>query len=305
MHADDIPPPVFILAAPGLPAPTLAAALGANPRAYGLPEINLPLMLTVDVYQREMTGPRGPQGHGLLRALAQILGGEQTSAAIEMARRWLDLRAWMPAGDVHREIAARIAPRVMVSPATAVILDPPSLRRMLAMFPDARFVRLRAHPRVYGEVMLSGPTGQIALQLSGAIDEEGDAPIPDPQELWLTVETALDESLAELPESRVIPVLTEELVADPGPVLKGLARKLGLAYGAEAVAAMTRPERAPFAGPGPMGAHINGHIFSFAALAGEFPAPGTAVLDGALPWRPDGKGFRDSVAERARALGFA
>lgn len=122
MHSDQYPPPVFVLAAPGLPGPTLAAALGRNPAAYGTPEINLPLMATLDVYQREMTGPRGPQGHGTLRLLAQLLGGEQTVHAVEMARRWIDRRAWMPSGQAMQEIAARIAPWRMVAPATAVIL---------------------------------------------------------------------------------------------------------------------------------------------------------------------------------------
>lgn len=166
-QSSDIPPPIFVLAAPGLPGATLAAALGMNPDAYGVPEINLPLMATVDIFQREMTGPRGPQAHGTLRALAQILGGEQTQPAVEMARRWLDRRAWMPVGQALHEIAARIAPRRMVAPATAVILDPPSFRRLLGAYPNAHFVRLTAHPVHYGHLAVSAAPGRSRFSCPG------------------------------------------------------------------------------------------------------------------------------------------
>lgn len=224
-----------------------------NPVAYGLPELNLPLMATIDIFQREMTGPRGPQIHGTLRALAQVLGGEQTAPAVEMARRWLDRRAWMPTADAAHEIAARIAPRRMVAPATAVILDRPSLRRLLAAFPTASFVRLTAHPLNHGLLALGSQAGQIALQLSGAIDETVDPPIADPQDLWLTVETTLDEELARLGAKQVVTAKLEDLLADPGEALKGLARKLGLKWNKAAVDAMSHPETSSFAGRGRWG----------------------------------------------------
>lgn len=305
MHSDAFPPPIFVLAAPALPGPTLAAALGMNPVAYGLPELNLPLMATIDIFQREMTGPRGPQIHGTLRALAQVLGGEQTAPAVEMARRWLDRRAWMPTADAAHEIAARIAPRRMVAPATAVILDRPSLRRLLAAFPTASFVRLTAHPLNHGLLALGSQAGQIALQLSGAIDETVDPPIADPQDLWLTVETTLDEELARLGAKQVVTAKLEDLLADPGEALKGLARKLGLKWNKAAVDAMSHPETSSFAGPGPMGAHINGHIFSFDHLRDQIDGGTAASLEVPVPWRPDGAPFKKAVAEHARQLGFA
>ena len=301
MPTDQLPPPVFVLAAPGLPGPTLAAALGRNPLAYGLPEIALPLMDTTDALQRELIGVRGPQMHGLLRALAQILGGEQTAAAVEMARRWLDRRAFLPTSEVFHQLAARIAPRRLVAPVTAAILDKPALRRLIAAFPDAAFVHLYAHPRVYGELVLADTGGRIALQVTGAVDEGFEPPLPDPQALWLMVEAALDERLGDA----AIPVDTAGLIANPDETLRGLARKLGLKWHKEAVAAMTAPEASPFAGAGPMGAHINGQIFSFATLAERFPAQADTALDAPQPWHPEGEGFRAEVRKKAAALGFS
>lgn len=304
MNATAYPPPIFVLAAPGLPGPTLAAALGRNPAAYGVPELNLPLMLTVDLFQREMTGPRGPQIHGTLRALAQILGGEQTAPAVEMARRWIDRRAWMPVGQAMQEIASRIAPRQMVAPTTAAILDTPSFRRLLATFPEARFVRLSAHPIHHGHLALSGRTGQIALQLAGALDEEADPPILDPQDLWLRVETTLDAQLADVDPSQIVPVRLDALLAKPEESLRSLAKALGLRAGKTAARAMVQPEASSFAGPGPMGAHINGHIFSFAELQASLEGSGPITLEGALPWRHDDTGFHEAVVSHAQSIGF-
>jgi len=304
MISEEFPPPIFVLAAPGAPGPTLAAALGRNPAAYGTPEIALPMMATVDVFLREMSGPRAPQAHGVLRLLAQMLAGEQSGAAVEMARRWLDRRAYLPTSDAFRELAGRIAPRRLVAPATAAILDPPSLRRLLATFPEAAFVRLEAHPLSYGRLALASRGGRIALQLAGAIDEEADPPIPDPQDLWMRVETTLDTELAGLAADRVAPVRLEALLAAPEETLKALARKLGLQWNRKAVAAMGRPEVSPFAGPGPMGAHVNGQIESFAEIAAGLPDPSGDSLEAALPWRHDGYGLREAVAEQARRMGF-
>lgn len=302
------PPPVFVLAPPALHAPTIAAALGRNPDAYGLPEIVLSFEPTVDVYLREVSGLRAPQGHGLLRGLAQLLAGEQSLGAVEMARRWLDRRAHLDTGPVLHEIACRVAPRRMVVPVVSGLLDAPALKRLVAAFPDAHYVVLRAHPRLYGRMALASRAGQIALQLSGAVDESLDPPISDPEDLWFRAETAIGTHLAGLVEKQRVSVDLPALLADPEAGLKALARKLGLKWNRKAVAAMAAPEASVFAGPGPMGAHSNGQIHALAELAAELPAPEEATeeatLDAPLPWRPDGRAFRDEVQKKARAAGY-
>lgn len=305
MTTETFPPPIFVFAAPGLPGPTVAAALGQNPVAYGLPEINLPLMDTVDALTRELIGVRGPQMHGLLRALSQVMVGEQTAPAVEMARRWLDRRGYLQTEIVFRELAQRIAPRRIVAPVSAAILDKPGLRRLLATFPEARIVLLRAHPQAYGALALADTGGRIALQVTGAIDEGFEPPLPDPQILWLQVETALEERLAELPPRQLFTLDTEAVIATPEESLRALARKLGLKYNKDAVAAMIRPEASLFAGPGPMGAHVNGQVFSFDELAGRLPEPVENGLDAPMPWHPEGTGFQTAVREMARAQGYS
>ena len=302
MQTQSFPPPVFVLGAPTVPAQTLAAALGAGPASAALPELNLELMTTVDVFQREMTGIRTPQTHGLLRALSHLLAGEQTAPGIEMARRWLTRRAYMTTGMVAHEIAAHVAPRRMVVPVTAAIFDRPSLRRLSQTFPQAAFVHLTVHPLAYGRQLLADPIGPAALQLSGALDESLDPPLPDPQELWLMTETAAEAFLADLPPERAICQRLEDLLADPKAALAALAGRLDLPADAQSVAAMMRPEGSVFAGVGPMGAHLPGTIRSLADHAAALPAP--EDLSTPLPWRPDGAPLRDAVRDRAVALGY-
>ncbi|SMY09257.1 hypothetical protein [Flavimaricola marinus] len=306
MNTDDFPPPVIILAAPGLPSQTLAAALGQGPAAYDLPELNLEQMVTIDVFQREMIGIRSTQVHGLLRAIAQLYAGEQTQLSVEMAGRWMTRRAYLSTGAVAQELAAKIAPRRMVIPVTATVFDKASLRRLRANFPDATYLHLHLHPHQYGRLLWSTTNGQVAIQLSGSFDESTDPPTPDPQELWLMAETAITEFLADLDEDQqVIDVKAAELASDPRPLLARLARALGLPATGVAQKAMMSPERSPFAGPGPMGAHVAGTIQSFADLAAAMPDPETAQLDGPLPWRTDGVGFREPVRAHAEKLGYA
>ncbi len=161
-------------------------------------------------------------------------------------------------------------------------------------------------------MMWNSTPGQVALQLTGALDTTTDPPTPDPQELWLMAETALTDLLGDLPPAQVASLQIEDLLADPDAALAGLASALGLPADPAAVAAMRHPEASPFAGPGPMGAHSRSAIGTFAALAeslAESLAPemsqeGPKGLEGALAWRPDAATFRPEVRTRARALGY-
>lgn len=298
------PPPVFVLAPPGLPGQTLAAALGFGPITYGLPELNLEQMESVDVLQREMIGIRAPQLHGLMRALAALYGGEQSAATIEMAGRWMQRRSHMATGDVAREIVAHIAPRRMVAPVTATIFDKGSLDRLHRNFPGATYLHLHMHPHTYGRLMTQDVSGQVAVQMSGAVDETTEPPTPDPQKLWLMAETAMAAYLERIPEPLSIALQVEALLADPEATLRDLATKLGLPSDNAAMAAMLTPERSVFAGPGPMGAHMAGTIRSFADHAAQLPDPKEARLTGAVPWRPDGVSLSQEVRTRAAALGY-
>ncbi len=299
------PPPVLILTPPGLPGQTLAAALGQNPTGYDVPELNLEQMDSVDQLQRELIGIRGMQIIGLMRAIAQLYGGEQSGIAVEMARRWLNARAHLPTAHVARELVAKVAPRRLIAPVTAALFDRLAMKGLIRAFPDARWVHLTAHPVTYGRVLSASPAGEAALMLTGAIDESVAPALPDPQELWLMVEDTLAPVLADLPPDRVSRVDAARLAEDPQAVLADLAGALEMPADARALSAMGHPERSVFAGPGPMGAPLPGQIDTFATLAARFGGGAAPRLEGVVPWRPDGTPLKPAVRARATALGYA
>lgn len=299
------PPPIVILAPPGLQGQTLAAALGRHPLAYDLPELNLEQMATIEVLRRELSGLRAPQLHGLMRAIAHLYAGEQSSAAVEMAGRWLMRRAYLPTEAVAYELAQRISPRRMVLPVTASLFDKGSLRRLRATYPTARYVLLQCHPHVYGRMVWADSNSQAMLMLTGAVDETTDPPTPDPQELWLTTEVAMEIFVEDMPKGQVIRQSFEDLVTDPATALAALAGSLDMPATPGTIGPMLHPEASVFAGPGPMGAHLPGQISPFATLARALPDRATATLQGPLPWRTDGAGFRKDLAGLAEAQGYA
>lgn len=252
-------PPILVLAAPGVPGQTLAAALGRNPAAYDLPETLLELEPVLDGLLREMTGLRGGQIHGLLRALGQLLAGEQSIAAVEMARRWLMRRRHLPTLHVARQLAALVAPRRLVRPVTAALFDPAAAERLQAAYPGAALVHLTMDPAAQATAVMAQAGGAAAL-LAGAVDRSDGTARPDPQ----TLRRLAEEGAARIGAAHRLAL--EALLAAPEAALGNLARALGLPAGAGAVAAMLRPEASPFTGPGPFGAHLGGDIRSLAAL---------------------------------------
>lgn len=291
-----------MLAAPGAPGATLAAALGRNPAAQDLPELALPLVGSVHALLADMTGLRGGQMHGLLRALSHLLAGEQTMAGIEMARRWLFARRHLDTADIAQDLARRIAPRVMVAPAGGVLFDPGAAARLIATFPQARLVHLQIHPCHHGQAVMAQAGGALAV-LAGAQDDSVIPPLPDPPALWLMAEEAMDALAARMAPAQPVTLRSEDLLADPAPALAALARALGLPAGPAALAAMLHPERSVFAGPGPWGAHLAGDIRPWARLAATM-GPATAPLTGRQPWRDDGQPLPVPVRARAAAQGY-
>ncbi len=170
------PAPILVLSGPGMPGATLAAALGRNPGAFGLPALNLALEPTIDRYLDSLSGLRAGQMHGLLRLLALRLGGEQTIAAVAMARRWLMLRTHLPTDRILHEIAALFAPRRIVLPVTAELFDPGAAERLAATWDDAILVQTCIRPHNHATLLMAEAGGAAAILL-GAVRQRARGPL--------------------------------------------------------------------------------------------------------------------------------
>jgi hypothetical protein len=301
-----IPDPVFILAPPRSFTSVAAAMLGRHPELFALPETNLPSFDTVgDLLTAADTGPE-PMADGLVRAVAQLLEGIQTGDAAARARCWLDERARMPAGDLLRDLAARIAPRIMVEKSPSTVTGRRSLERLAAAFPSARYIHLLRHPYGHGESLLR----YMALHRRGGQlppDHWLLALVPgagDPQDAWLSIHRTIIAFLDAVPVERQLQVRGGDLL-DHSPIqLHRIARWLGIDDGKVAVDAMRHPEGWEFAHQGPPGARFGNDLLFLASPRLRTVRGRSQTLAGPLPWRTDGTGFRPEVVDIARRFGY-
>jgi hypothetical protein len=303
--------PVFVLAPPRSYTSVFAACLGQHPELYGLPELNLfQARAGADFWSGEETdgSPRSPfwatMRHGMLRTVAQLYAGEQTLESIQMAERWIRQRAALTTGEIYQELAARIAPQRIVEKSPGYLRRREFLDRLIAAFPEARFIHLLRHPLAQGRSALNARGGPQTLFLIASIDYSGDQPLLDPQILWHDAQVQILEFLGTLPGDRSLRVRGEDFMSDPDATMTRICEWLGIATTTEALEAMRHPERSPYSCEGPPTARL-GNDINFLHSPGLRPGKvELPPLDGSLPWRPDGAGFHPRVVALAEELGY-
>jgi sulfotransferase family protein len=300
-------PPIFLLAPPRSYTSLVNAMLGQHPQAFGLPELCLfNVEHLVDLW-RGSDGPISENGavarHGLMRALAEIYGGEQTVATVNMARAWAGARNDWTTGRVFQEIVAKIHPLVAVEKSPSYTMSKVRLGWLLHAFPDARFVHLLRHPIAQCKSLMAINEGAFAIKTE-AIEFRDDHCVLEPQIAWYDLNLNILEFLESVPASQQIRMRGEDIIGDPEWHLAELAEWAGWSTDEEAIDEMMHPERSPFACFGPINA-LFGNDPNF--LAGPEFRPGTPKmprLSDPAPWRDDGKGLYPEVVKMAQWFGY-
>ena len=295
--------PLIVLSSPYSSAALVASMLGRHPSAYAVPELNLFAEPCLSDLLDRLPANRM---HGLLRAVAQIYGGEQTLESIEMARRWIFRRARQETPIVYRELCQRVTPRrlIEVSPLYTEGGHEKILRRIRDAFPEADYLHLVRHPFAQCLSWLKDPSALPELQRLESFDPSSDRLLLDPQFDWYRRHSAIVAFLREVASERQRCVLSEDVLADAQGELARLCSWLGFEWNQENVDAMLHPEHSPFSGPGPYGTE-GGTDPAFLASAHYQRQPREdQPLDQALPWRPDGGQFVPKLIELARSFGY-
>lgn len=308
---DSVPPPVIVLAAPRSFSSLFATMLGQHPELYGVPEFNLFQCGTMAEFNSGLN-PNGSQKspfwgtmrHGLLRAVAEIYGGEQTIESVRMAERWVKVREERTSGEVFREICQAVAPRRIVEKSPGILRHRASLDRLFEACPDAQFIHLLRHPVGQCESMLKAKGGIGVLLAFNAVDYNGDKPALEPQILWHDAQVQILRFLDRLPDDRFLTVRGEEFLNTLDEALPALCRWLGVSDDPDSVAAMRHPETSPFACEGPANARLGNDINFLRSPALADGAIAVPDLDGPLAWRSDGASLHPDVASLARELGY-
>jgi hypothetical protein len=296
--------PIFILGSPRSFTSLVCGMLGQHPETYGMPELNLFINDTVRELLEGLTGFRQIQLHGLLRAVAQLYGGEQTLASVDMARRWLLRRFDVSTSTIYHELCRKVGPLHVVDKSPVYSLKPEYLQRIRTAFPDARYLHLLRHPRTHGESVMKVAKGLMAI-LANSIDYTTDPPTIDPQISWLDMQERIIQYLeTDVPPPRRMRVRGEDVLADPEGVLREICTWLGLRTDADAMEAMLHPENSPYASLGPIGAHLGNDINFLRSPKLERKPGRPSSLEGPLPWRTDGKPFDERTRRLALELGY-
>jgi hypothetical protein len=303
-NAVDSAPPVFLLAPHRSFTSVLTSMLGEHPDLYALPETNL--FITYNLWQWWLIYDEGEHldGHGLLRAVAEVVFGEQTIRTVALARRWLRQRLNWPSAAVFAALSARLLPSRVVEKSPWTASRPHYLQHLLACYPDASFLHMVRHPCTQGASLLrlweeiEVPKAQVGFWL----DHGG-----DPQHMWWRAHSNILQFLEEVSPSRQLLLRGEDALADIDGTLRDLCRWLGITADPAAIDAMKHPERSRFAFPGPPGAVLGldpGFLADPVLRPRVAPAKPLPSLDDVVPW-DDKRTLKPEVRELARKLGYS
>jgi hypothetical protein len=299
-------PPVFLLAPPRSFTSVINAMIGQHPQAFGLPELMLFNCSVLKEFWQDVSedvGADSNRRHGLLRAVAEIYAGEQTSASITMATHWAEARQDHTTREVYRELRDRIEPLMIVEKSPSYTIEIRRLERIVEAFPDAHFIHLVRHPIPQCESTMKLNDGIFPIFVN-AIEYREDSAIAEPQIAWHDININILNFLDQVPKERHVRIIGEELMADPQQHLASICRWLGIRDDEDALEEMMHPERSPFACFGPVDALFGNDPNFLRRPTFRQHRPKTPPLDAPVSWRDDGKGLFPEVRDLANYFGY-
>ena len=291
--------------------------LGQHPQIYGIPETSLFCAETVAEWMSLCRVAKFPMSHGLLRAVAQLIFGEQSDASVSQAWAWLRRRNNCTTGYIFELLVEKIAPRHLVEKSPSVVYRVENLVRIREMFPNARYVHLVRHPRGYCESIMkyirrTGADGAVPAWLLGLVSfppadgqaEYTRAGVLDPQHGWFSLHKNITDFLTTVPSERKLRVRGEELLSSTDMTLRKILGWLSVRVDDEALDEMKHPERWPYAMIGPPSARFGTDEFFLAQSVLRPDRVEPLSLEGPLPWRVDKAGFAPKVKKLAVEFGY-
>lgn len=285
---DQLPAPIFVVGRPTPDVVRVGAMLASHPDTFGIPDFNLFVATRLETAWSDISSMGDSHADGLLRTVALLYAGDQSIAAVQMARRWAQRRYYWPTQRIFDELRAKVAPLALVDRSRVYAVRPDAIANARELYPDARFAFVVNHPRRAGANAFSekskradGPTAGLAKQIPGLANALGQDPArpaaaEPPHADWARINRALADALEPVPAEARVLVRVEDVEAAPETALAAAARGLGLSAEADAVAAMRRPQEGPFAAAGPANAPLGDDLALIADPArplGEDLAP--------------------------------
>lgn len=286
--------PLFILCPGRSFSSVVCAAIGQHPQMFGLPEINL---FSVDTVERliETEVPFfGIPGvlTGLRRTVAELVFNEQTEDSVNRATAWIEARSKMTGSEMFHALRELAGHRELVdkSPTNS---GRKALNRLYAAYPDAFYLHLSRHPRATCRSRVTAHQNRKPLDPYAV------------ERLWYNRHLELMQFGQMVPAGRYMFLKGENFFEHPVPILRQICQWIGKADDDAAIAAMMKPEESPFARLGPENAKFGnnpGFIEKPALRVGKIKAEN---LHDPLEWFEDQTVyFTNETRELALMLGY-
>ena len=234
---------LVLLSPPRSFSSVVSTMIGQHPELYGFPELHLFIGDTVqEVLDREYRAGNHFGPPGLLRAIAELEFGCQTSATIVRAIGWLAERRHWSTKTMMDHLRERVAPRIAMEKSPVTALKSLGLERVWAFYPHAHFLHLTRHPVSTRRSMDEFLKHRTRLERRRNFDSLLS---------WYRFHRNILEFTRTLPSGQSLMIKGEDVLSDPDRYLPQIAEWLGVGTNAEAIEAMKHPERSPYAYRGP------------------------------------------------------
>ena len=236
-----MPELLIILSPPRSFSSVVSTMIGEHPELYCFPELHLFNGDTIEeviTHQRGMRVRFGP--YGVVRALAQLHDGVQTTGTILKAIAWLQERRDWSTKKLYDYLLAQIAPLIGVEKSPETATRELFLERAYAQFPNAYYPLLARHPVSSAKSMreffedlwhLEGGKNYILL--------------------WYKTHANILNFTRKLPTGQTMRIRGEDVLSEPDVFLPQISEWMGLRTDAQAIDAMKHPENSPYAFVGP------------------------------------------------------
>ena len=216
------PPALFILSPPRSGSTLLRVMLGAHPRLFAPPELELLSFRTMAERHAAFAGRDRFWLEGLVRA---VMEAHQVDAA--KAERIVgegERQGWST-HRFYRELMGSLGGRMLVDKTPSYALDPAVLARAESGFAGARYLHLVRHPQATNRSFEEAKMDQIFFRRPHPFSRRQLAEL-----IWTVSHENIRAFLAGVPEERFRTVRFEELVREPDRVLAGICDFLGLEF---------------------------------------------------------------------------
>ncbi len=242
-------PLLIILSPPRSFSSVVSTMIGEHPDLYGFPELHCftgDSMGEVIEHEQRRKKRHAAGPPGILRSIAQLHDGIQTTGSIIRAISWLnERRAWTPKQFLDH-LLELVAPKIGVEKSPVTAQKPAFLERAYLAFPDAFFLHLTRHPVSTRSSWTEFVEGKQKAGRPGAVWQKIDRLLG-----WYQMHQNILQFTRTLPAGQSLRLKGEDLLSDPDCYLPQLAEWLGIRTDAEAIEAMRHPETSPYAHVGP------------------------------------------------------